>query len=169
VTRASLLSRGEAGLEWLLRFAVGAMMIAAVTINCANVIARYAFARPFIWAEETMQFLNVWTVMLGAAVITRGAGHLRMDALYFLVSPRVRRALDAFTSAVAIVVVVYVVVQASEMVRMLTNTGQRSVIAGVPMNLMYLAVLVGFACSALFLLVGAVRRAFRKGRGEEPA
>jgi len=160
---ASLLGRGEAGLGRLLCFAVGAMMIAAVAINCANVIARYVFARPFVWAEETMQFLNVWTVMLGAAVITRGAGHLRMDALHVVVPPRVRRVLDAFATVVAIVIAVYVVVQAGGMVRMLTNTGQRSVIAGVPMNLMYLAVLVGFACTALFLLVSIVRRPSGKG------
>src|SRR5688572_29183743 len=107
----SPLARVEAGLERLLRVAVGALMVAAVTINFANVIARYLALRPFVWAEETMQFLNVWTVMLGAAVVTRGAAHLRMDAVYVVVPSRVRRVLDAFTTLVAFVVAVYVIVQ----------------------------------------------------------
>jgi TRAP-type C4-dicarboxylate transport system permease small subunit len=98
----SLLGRAEVGLERLLRFVVGAIMIAAVVINFANVVARYLFLSPFIWAEETMQFLNVWAVLLGAAVVTRRNTHLKMDALYGAVPPRVRRVLDAVAAGLAV-------------------------------------------------------------------
>ncbi len=154
-----LLARGEAVLAGILRGVVGALMLGAVGINLANIVGRYVFARPFIWAEEIMQFLDVWAVMLGAAVITREAAHLRMDALHQLVSPRARRALDLFADVVAFAVVTYVLLQSVEMIRMLTRTAQRSVIAGVPMNLMYAAILVGFGGSAVFLLARLVRAA----------
>ena len=143
----------------ILRGVVGALMLGAVGVNLANIVGRYVFARPFIWAEETMQFLAVWAVMLGAAVITREAAHLRMDALHHLASPRLRRALDLFADVVTFAVVVYVAVQSIDMIRMLTRTAQRSVIAGVPMNLMYAAILVGFGGSAVFLVVRLVRAA----------
>ena len=74
------------------------MMLAAIGVNFANVVARYVFLRPFPWAEETMQFLAVWLVMLGAAVITRNREHLRMDALLVGVPSRVRRGLEAFNT-----------------------------------------------------------------------
>jgi TRAP-type C4-dicarboxylate transport system permease small subunit len=154
-----LLARGEAVLAGILRGVVGALMLGAVGVNLANIVGRYVFARPFIWAEEIMQFLDVWAVMLGAAVITREAAHLRMDALHQLVSPRARRALDLFADVVAFAVVTYVLLQSVEMIRMLTRTAQRSVIAGVPMNLMYAAILVGFGGSAVFLLARLVRAA----------
>jgi len=143
----------------LLRGVVGALMLAAVGVNLANIVGRYVFARPFIWAEEIMQFLAVWAVMLGAAVITREASQLRMDALHHLSPPRVRRALDLFADVVAFAVVAYVAVQSVDMIRMLTRTAQRSVIAGVPMNLMYAAVLVGFGGSAVFLVARLARAA----------
>ena len=146
-------------LAGLLRGVVGALMLGAVGVNLANIVGRYVFARPFIWAEEIMQFLAVWAVMLGAAVITREAAHLRMDALHHLASPRVRRALDLFTDVVAFAVVAYVLLQSVDMIRMLTRTAQRSVIAGVPMNLMYAAVLVGFGGSAVFLVARLARAA----------
>lgn len=154
-----LLARGETALAGFLRGVVGALMLAAVGVNLANIIGRYVFSRPFIWAEEIMQFLDVWAVMLGAAVVTREAAHLRMDALHHWASPRVRRALDLTADVVTFAVVVYVLLQSVDMIRMLTRTGQRSVIAGVPMNAMYAAVLLGFAGSAVFLVARLVRAA----------
>src|SRR5437867_7922774 len=130
------------------------MMLAAIGVNFANVIARYVFLRPFPWAEETMQFLSVWIVMLGAAVITRNAEHLRMDALIIAAPPAVRRGLEAFNTLLAVVISVYVVVQSVQVVQILTSTGQRSVIARIPMNLMYASVVLGFAFATLFPVLG---------------
>ena len=56
-----------------------ALLIAAVLLNFANVIARYAFGRPIVTAEEILQFANVWIVMLAGAAVARLGIHLRMD------------------------------------------------------------------------------------------
>lgn len=149
----SILARLELHTLRALQLLVGAIMIAAVAVNFANVIGRYVFLRPFVWAEEVMQFMNVWAVMLGAAVITRYGSHLRMDAVYHYAPAGVRRALDALSNLVALAVALYVIREAVGMVRMMAATGQRSVIAGVPMHLMYLALPIGFACTALFLVL----------------
>lgn len=125
-------------------------MLAAIGVNFANVIARYVFLRPFPWAEETMQFLDVWMVMLGAAVITRNGEHLRMDAVFHVVPAGVRRALNTVNVLLGIGICLYVVAQSYEVVRLLSSTGQRSVIARIPMNLMYTSVLLGFGLAALF-------------------
>ena len=49
-----------------------------------------------------------------------------------------------------VVICLYVVVQSVQVVQMLTTTGQRSVIARIPMNLMYASVVLGFAFATLF-------------------
>ena len=149
-----LAARATRSLTTLLRSLAGAMMLAAIAVNFANVVARYVFLRPFPWAEETMQFLAVWLVMLGAAVITRNREHLRMDAVLVGVPSCVRRGLEAFNTLVAVAICVYVVVQSVQVVQLLTSTGQRSVIARLPMNQMYAAVLLGFGFSALFPVLG---------------
>src|SRR5262245_3760526 len=164
----SPLRRTETVLDRLLRFVVGAIMLLAVLINFANVVARYVFLRPFIWAEEAMQFLNVWAVLLGTAVVTRTDSHLKMDALLTVLSPALRRALDALGAVLGVTVALYVVAQSVGMIRMLATTGQRSVIAGVPMDLMYLAIPLGFGTGALFAVLGIYRRRSRRA-GEAAA
>jgi len=133
------------------------MMLAAIGVNFANVVARYVFFRPFPWAEETMQFLAVWIVMLGAAVITRNGEHLRMDALFFFVPSGVRRVLEAFNALFAVAICLYVVIQSVQVVQVLAGTGQRSVIARIPMSLMYTSVLLGFGFAVLFPVLAWLR------------
>jgi TRAP-type C4-dicarboxylate transport system permease small subunit len=140
----------DRSLTGLLRSLAGAMMLAAILVNFANVIARYVFLRPFAWAEETMQFLDVWMVMLGAAVITRNDEHLRMDALFLFVRPGIRRGLSVLNTLLGIAISAYVVIQALDVVQLLSSTGQRSVIARIPMNVMYTSVVLGFGLAAIF-------------------
>ena len=147
-----------------LRFVIGLLMIAAVTVNFANVVGRYLFSKPFIWAEESMQFMHIWVVMLGAAILTSHGTHLKMDAVYILALPRLRRVLDVLTNLLGIAVSLYIIVQATQMIQMLTANGQRSVIGRIPMNLMYSAIPLGFGCGVLLLLIWF----FRLFRGEAP-
>ena len=54
-----------------LRVAAGAMLVASVGINFANIIGRYFLSVSLSWAEEAMLFLMIGCVFLGA-----GAGRL---------------------------------------------------------------------------------------------
>ena len=162
----SPVARAELFIARLLKVVVGAAMLGGVLINFANVVGRYAFFRPFIWAEEVMQFLNIWVVMLGVAVITRNGTHLKMDAVYNLIPARARRGLDALINLLTVAVSLYVIAQAVQMIQMLAATGQRSVIARFPMNLMYAAIPVGFGSGILFLLLW-LWGYFRKARAPE--
>lgn len=151
-----LLDRLRAGLEAV----VGGVMVAAVFLNAANVVARYVFFRPIVPAEEVLQYMNVWIVLLGMATITRDARHLQMDVVYQLLPPALRRATDAFSLLLELAVSVYVIAQAWRAITILHASGQTSVTAGIPVALMYAALPIGFGCSALFLLArcGALAR-----------
>jgi len=159
-----IITRLEGLLIRALRFVVGLLMIVAVTINFANVLARYVFLKPFIWAEETMQFMHVWIVMLGVAILTSHGTHLKMDAAYILAPPRVRRVFDVFTNLLGIGVSLYIIAYSAQMIGMLATTGQRSVIARVPMDLMYAAIPIGFGCGIALLLIWFARLV----RGDAP-
>ena len=73
-----------------------------------------------------------------------------MDALYHVLPDRVRRGLDTLATVLGVAISLYVVAQSLEVVKLLSSTGQRSVIARVPMNVMYTSVLLGFGFAALF-------------------
>lgn len=157
-------SRFEVILIRALRFVIGVLIISAVLINFANVVGRYVFRRPFIWSDEVMQFMHIWFVMLGAAVLTSHGTHLKMDAVYILASPRIRRALDVFTNLLGIAVSLYVILYSAQMIQMLAATGQRSVIGRIPMDLMYAAIPLGFGSGVVLLLAWF----YRLWRGEAP-
>ena len=53
----------------VLRVAAGAMLIASVGINFANIIGRYVFSVSITWAEEAMLFLTIGSVFLAAGPV----------------------------------------------------------------------------------------------------
>jgi len=157
-------NRVEVLLIRALRFLIGLLIISAVLINFGNIVGRYVFRKPFIWSDEIMQFMHIWAVMLGAAVLTSHGTHLKMDAVYILAGPRLRRALDVFSNLLGIAVSLYVIVYSGQMIGMLAATGQRSVIGRIPMDLMYAAIPLGFGSGVLLLLIWF----YRLWRGEAP-
>ena len=71
-----------------------------MALNFANVVGRYVFFKPIIWAEEVLVFIMIWCVMLGATLVTWENQHLRMDAVHHLTPPRARRWLNLVSTLV---------------------------------------------------------------------
>jgi TRAP-type C4-dicarboxylate transport system permease small subunit len=138
------------------RAALGALILVGVVLNFANVIGRYVFLTPIIWAEEVLVFIMIWCVMLGAILVTWENAHLRMDALYHVVPPRVRRWLNVLSTLAFLAAGVFVFVQSTRVVALVASTGQRSVVAEIPMTLAYGALPVSF-----LLIVFVVLSRFR--------
>ena len=153
----------EVKLMRLLRGMIGCLMLLAVSLNCANVVGRYVFLKPFVWAEEMMQFMHLWIVMLGATVLISQGAHLKMDAVYLLATPRVRRALDIVTNLLGVLVSLVILVAATQIIQMLAANDQRSVIARVPMALVYTVIPFSFGCGVLLLALWFAR--LWRGRG----
>jgi C4-dicarboxylate transporter DctQ subunit len=147
----------EVRLMRLLRGMIGCLMLLAVSLNCANVVGRYVFLKPFVWAEEMMQFMHLGIVMLGATVLTSQGAHLKMDAVYLLATPRVRRALDIVTNLLGVLVSLVILVAATQIIQMLAANDQRSVIARVPMALVYAVIPLSFGCGVLLLALWFAR------------
>ena len=76
------------------------MMMGLTTVD---VIARYAFNSPTLWADEIASYLLIAIVFLGLAPNVRDDGHIRIDVVTNLVSGRARLALEAFAYGAGIV------------------------------------------------------------------
>jgi len=66
--------------------------IMAVIVNL-QVVARYAFDKPFIWPEEVSRLLLIWMTFIGAAALIRRGGDIAVDTFIDLLSPPRRRAM----------------------------------------------------------------------------
>jgi C4-dicarboxylate transporter DctQ subunit len=83
--------------------AVGVVcVVMMMLLTTADVIARYVFNSPTMWADEMASYLLIAIVFLGLAQNLRTDGHIRIDVVTNLVTPRVRLALEVFAHAVGI-------------------------------------------------------------------
>ena len=143
------------------RFVIAALILISIAINFANVIGRYVFFSPIIWAEEVMIFIMVWCVFLGAVLVTWEGRHLRMDLLASAIPSPWREIVNSIAATGFLLVAGLVVSQSWLAVSLFAELGQKSTTAGVPMLIPHSALLIGFA---LMVVCVAVRfRAYVSG------
>jgi TRAP-type C4-dicarboxylate transport system permease small subunit len=83
--------------------AVGVIcVVTMMVLTTADVVARYVFNSPTMWADEMASYLLVAIVFLGLAQNLRSDGHIRIDVVTNYVPPGARRVLEVFAFAIAI-------------------------------------------------------------------
>jgi TRAP-type C4-dicarboxylate transport system permease small subunit len=132
---------------------LGCVMLAGVLLNLANVIGRYAFAKPIFWAEEVLVALTIWGVFLGAAVVTWRCDHLNMDLFSARVSGSARVALNTVIALTLASVCAFIAWQSFTIVQLFAQTEAVSAGAQIPKVIPHSALLVGFSLSALAVLL----------------
>lgn len=69
-----------------------AMLLSLVVLY--EIIARYVFNRPTIWAFDLAMMISSTMFLMGAAFIQQQKGHIRVDVIFNMLPPRGRAALD---------------------------------------------------------------------------
>lgn len=87
--------------EWLGR-AVALLLLPSIAIALYEVVMRYFFNAPTIWVNESILILFGFYFLLGGSYTLRHDGHVRVDVLTRLLSPRASRILNIFAMVVAI-------------------------------------------------------------------
>jgi TRAP-type transport system small permease protein len=127
------------------RVIVGAAIFVSIAINFANIAGRYLFSTPLVWAEEILSYLMVWSVFLGAVLVTWEGRHIKMDLISASIPSPAKEILNAITVAVFAAVCGFMVVQSWTVISVTRQMDQRSVAAEIPMALAHAGVLLGFA------------------------
>jgi len=71
---------------------ISALLFGAIVITFgANIVGRYVFSRPIIWADELVVVLLVWSTFLTAAFVTQEREQVIFDLLYERTGPSTRR------------------------------------------------------------------------------
>ncbi|WP_226580636.1 TRAP transporter small permease [Acuticoccus sediminis] len=73
----------------VLLFAIGVMLT-------YEVVARYFFNAPTIWAEELSRLAMIWAVFLGSAALLRSGEHIRVTVLTDKLSAKGQAVMDVF-------------------------------------------------------------------------
>jgi TRAP-type C4-dicarboxylate transport system permease small subunit len=144
------------GVHWLLavlRVLAGVLLVASVSLNFVNVIARYFFNASIYWAEEAMLFLMVGCVFLGNGVVAWSGRQIRMDVIVTMMPEKVREALNLASELVFIATATLIVVFAWPVIRDLYNFDQRSQSAEVPLFIPQALIPIGLSLMALLVIV----------------
>jgi TRAP-type C4-dicarboxylate transport system permease small subunit len=149
----NFLRRSAHALMAALRVTAGAMLVASVAINFANIIGRYFLAVSIPWAEETMLFLMIGAVFLGAGPVGWLGRHIRMDVIVSLLPPRAREAFEIFSDLVTIATCVMLAVFAWPVMTMLAELDQKSDMANIPLVIPQAVLPLGLLLMALLIAV----------------
>jgi TRAP-type C4-dicarboxylate transport system permease small subunit len=118
-----------------------------------QVIFRYVLSLPLTWSEEAARYLNIWAVLLGAALAVKRREHLRVDLIDIWLKKWPLRAQITFyltTTFLSILVVVSLIKGSYHMT--IDRWSVMLTIIPLPQGVVYLALLVGSSLMLFFLI-----------------
>lgn len=134
------------------RLIIGSAIFIMIALNFANVVGRYIFLSPIIWAEEVMVFMMIWCVFIGVILVTWEDRHIKMDMLSNYFKYPLREIINAFALLGFLATNAFVLIQSWGVTTMMVRLDQRSVVAEIPMAIPHSAILFGFAAMTLALV-----------------
>ena len=131
------------------RYMVLVLFSVVVVLVAMQVVFRFGLNYSLDWTEELARYLFVASIYVGAAIAIRENGHIRVEAVYMLLSPRnallARIGADVISLLFCLVMVrLGFIVSAT-----LWSVGQTSATLELPMGLVYGVIPVGFALMAV--------------------
>ena len=115
--------------------------------------ARKLFNSAIVGVVDMVAFCVMWATMLGIALAWSQRAHIVVDLLDMTGSPRLIAALDVLTRVAGIVVMPLVAWLAYHELRDVMDFGDRTPEIGIPVYWFWVAAFVGYALSAIFLLI----------------
>ena len=79
-------------------FLAGLFLALLMLIICYEVVMRYLFHAPPGWVVEICEYMLLYITFLGTAWLLKEDGHIRVDIVYVLLNPAIRRVLNILTS-----------------------------------------------------------------------
>ena len=131
-------------------YALFLIFLAFTLAGGLQVFNRFVLGLPLSWSEEFQKFGHIWMVMLAIPVAYRRGAHLGMDMLLRLLPSRAQRAVGLLTEALWLVLAVAIF--RYTLVIMQVAKHQDSPGLGIPMDRVYVGLVIGSAYLAFVAL-----------------
>jgi TRAP-type C4-dicarboxylate transport system permease small subunit len=146
-------------IEWLLVFGLAVMVI----LVFGNVVLRYAFNSGLVFSEEVSRFVFMWLTLLGALVAMHDGAHLGMNSVIAAL-PEWGRRISRFVSD-ALMLACCILLAHGTWRQVVLAMDDRATVSGVPMGIVFSALLVCAVGIAMIL----VHSLWRQATGRMPA
>ncbi len=133
----------------VLKIILGLLIAGLLIPVTTQVLSRFDFVPRFIWTEEIARFCFVWMIMIGAMCAVRDGTHFDLDVLPESRSPKIEAAKRIFVHLMVLIVAGIFIWYGWRF--MLFGWSQKSEIASLPMNYIFVAWPVTGIITALFV------------------
>jgi len=142
------------------------MFFAIACMITWEVVSRYLFLAPTIWAEEMSQFFQIWATYLAAAYVLKHRQLIVIDFFLIRMWPGLRRVVDIFSLLFIVLFCLVAIGYGMEILLESIRMGRAtSTMLGVPKWMTESAIPVGFS----LLLLQALLELWRQIKGGGPA
>ena len=119
-----------------------ALMLLIMVVNVTiNVLTRYVFFYPIIWAEEFARYIMIWFAYFGMSLALRDHDHVFITALKDLFHPIVRRGIHIL---IDLLILAFLLLLFYHSLRYMGRLdGQVSAAMGISMQIPYFSVTLG--------------------------
>jgi TRAP-type C4-dicarboxylate transport system permease small subunit len=148
-------------LQRLCHFVAGAAILTMVVITFADVLGRSLLNHPIVGVVDAVGFCVMWATMMGIALAWSERAHIVVDILDLTGWPRFITWLDLLTRVVGIVVMPLLVWLAYVQFKDSVDFGDTTPELRLPLSWYWVAVLLGFGLSAVFLLIEPPQRDYQ--------
>ena len=137
-------------LTLILAWVAAILFVLAGCMLTYEVLARYFFVRPTIWAAELSQLCLIWGSLLGMPWALSARRHISVDAVTRLLAPKVQRLVEIIAMAFILVFSVMVTIKGWEIFYESFERGRTSgTMLDLPAWVAELPVAIGFALLAI--------------------
>ncbi len=120
------------------------VLFCMASIMLYDVVMRYVFNAPTVWAQETCEYMMVFLTFIGLAEIQKQKTHIRMDYLYARLPESVQKGLNLFFHCLIAIFALLIFYSSSKMMLLSLQYGSRSnTLMETPLFLMYAIIPVG--------------------------
>lgn len=121
-------------------------------VGFLQIVSRYAFRLPIVWADETMKYLFIWLIMIGAGYGVRLKKHVAADVVVTNVSPKAKIVFGFITDLLSVLLCVMFMILAPRMVKLAMGTTSPTL--GIPIGYIYWSMFVGPLIMLFYILIG---------------
>lgn len=139
-------------IKWLdEHFEEAIMVFMLALISCvmmAQIIARNVF-NSMTWPEEFSRYCYIWTVFLSLGYTIKKGNMLKVGLVMDLLPQKIRRSIEIVVNLIILVICVVFLRYSLIYTGIINKTGQISPAMHLPMWIMYLATVLGFAMASI--------------------
>lgn len=148
-------------LKRLVEGVVAVMFLTFVAVVILQVFYRYVLNHPFIWAEEFVRYIMVWTVMLAGSIAVYNKSHIRLEIADEYLPASVHRWVRFFILLCNLAFLGILSWQGYLYV--LRGANYKASVTGVSMGIVYLGLPLGAALMFLFTFSALVEEIQNRG------